>query len=133
MCLRSAVVGTILLRTVSKDISRYNAIDLSEDVQEDFGWKLVHGEVFRPPQRPILLSAMVGNGAQIASIIAVTLLFAVFGFLSPSNRGSLTTVILICDLLFGGVAGYVSARVYGSLKGEDWKKNLGVTALAFPM
>lgn len=38
------MVSTILYRTVSKDISRYNAIDLSEDVQEDWGWKLVHGE-----------------------------------------------------------------------------------------
>jgi transmembrane 9 superfamily member 2/4 len=63
----------ILLRTVSKDISRYNAADLAEEVQEDYGWKLVHGEVFRAPQRPMLLSVIVGNGAQVVCLVGVTL------------------------------------------------------------
>ncbi|CAG8792961.1 4583_t:CDS:2, partial [Racocetra fulgida] len=30
-------------------ISRYNQIEAQEDVQEDFGWKLVHGDIFRTP------------------------------------------------------------------------------------
>ncbi len=63
----------ILLRTVTKDISRYNAIDLAEEVQEDYGWKLVHGEVFRAPQRPTLLSVLVGTGAQAVCLVGVTL------------------------------------------------------------
>ncbi|PSR81173.1 hypothetical protein PHLCEN_2v6508 [Hermanssonia centrifuga] len=67
------MVSMILLRTVSKDISRYNAIDLSEEVQEDWGWKLVHGEVFRTPQHPMVLSVLVGNGAQLAAMVGVTL------------------------------------------------------------
>lgn len=37
----------ILLRTLHKDIARYNQIDSGEDAQEEFGWKLVHGDVFR--------------------------------------------------------------------------------------
>ncbi|KAJ3554896.1 hypothetical protein NP233_g12330 [Leucocoprinus birnbaumii] len=57
-----AMVRMILLWTVSRDISRYNAIDVSEDVHEDWGWKLVHGEVFRTPTHPMVLSIMVGNG-----------------------------------------------------------------------
>ena len=72
-------------------ISRYNAIDLSvsneyfvvfvvltpyktqEDVQEDWGWKLVHGEVFRAPRYPMILSVMAGNGAQLCAMCGVTL------------------------------------------------------------
>lgn len=126
------MVSMILLRTVSKDISRYNAADLAEEVQEDYGWKLVHGEVFRAPQRPMLLSVIVGNGAQVVCLVGVTLLFALLGFLSPANRGALATVMLICWTLFSAVAGYTSARVYMSLKGEDWKPNLIMTATAFP-
>ncbi|KAG6820735.1 hypothetical protein H0H93_012381 [Arthromyces matolae] len=68
-----AMVSMVLFRSVSRDISRYNAIDLSEDVQEDWGWKLVHGEVFRSPQNPMILSVMVGNGAQLCAMVAVTL------------------------------------------------------------
>ncbi|KAL7424893.1 Transmembrane 9 superfamily member 2 [Cryptotrichosporon argae] len=126
------MVAMILYRTVSKDIHRYNAIDLADDVREDWGWKLVHGEVFRSPTRPMLLSVFVGNGVHLVSMVVVTLVFALFGMLSPSNRGSLATVLLICWTLFGGVSGYVSARTYMSLGGENWKPNLALTAALFP-
>jgi hypothetical protein len=46
---------------------------VQEDVQEDWGWKLVHGEVFRRPQRPMLLSVLVGNGSQLSAMVGVTL------------------------------------------------------------
>ena len=96
------MVGMILLRTVNRDVSRYNAIDLSDDIQEDFGWKLVHAEVFRQPQYPLLLSVANGSGAQLATMLGVSIFFALLGFLSPSNRGSLSTVMIVCWTLFGG-------------------------------
>ena len=126
------MVAMVLYRTISKDISRYNAIDLSEDVQEDYGWKLVHGEVFRVPDRPMVLSVFVGNGIHLLIMAGVTLVFALFGFLSPSNRGSLATVLLICWTLFGCASGYVSARTYSTLGGEAWKPNLVLTAVLIP-
>ncbi|KAH0827892.1 hypothetical protein J3R83DRAFT_3521 [Lanmaoa asiatica] len=149
------MVAIILVRTVSRDISRYNAIDLSEDVQEDWGWKLVHGEVFRTPRLPMLLAVMVGNGAQLCAMCSVTLgissnllayqavyiilwtVFALLGFLSPSNRGSLATVMMVCWSFFGGqvtflIGGYYSSRVYASLGGVDRRKNAFVTATVLP-
>lgn len=95
------MVGMILLRTVNRDVSRYNAIDLSDDIQEDFGWKLVHAEVFRQPQHPMLLSILNGSGAQFAAMLGVAIFFALLGFLSPSNRGGLSTVMIIFWTLFG--------------------------------
>ncbi|WVW86608.1 hypothetical protein I302_108661 [Kwoniella bestiolae CBS 10118] len=127
------MVMMILYRTISKDISRYNSIDLSEDVQEDYGWKLVHGEVFRLPQRPMLLSVMVGNGLHLICMILVTLIFALFGFLSPSNRGSLATVLLICWTLFSCVSGYASSRTFSTLGGDQWKSNMILTTVLFPI
>ena len=32
---------------------------------EETGWKLVHGDVFRPPQKSKLFVALVGSGMQI--------------------------------------------------------------------
>ncbi|KAL7010191.1 Transmembrane 9 superfamily member 2 [Cystobasidiomycetes sp. EMM_F5] len=122
----------VLLRTVSKDVHRYNAIDLSDDVQEDFGWKLVHAEVFRQPRRHMLLAIFTGSGAQLASMMGVAIFFALLGFLSPSNRGSLSTVMIVCWTLFGVVAGYVSTRLYASLGGQAWKQNMMGTAVLFP-
>ena len=57
--------------------------DNSDEAQEEFGWKLVHGDVFRSPADPILFSTMLGNGTQVLSMFFITLLFACFGFLSP--------------------------------------------------
>ncbi|TFK75400.1 endosomal P24A protein [Pluteus cervinus] len=126
------MVSMILYRSVSRDIYRYNASDLSEDVQEDWGWKLVHGEVFRTPSNPMVLSVMVGNGAQLSAMVVITLVFALLGFLSPSNRGSLATVMMVFWSLFGCVGGYVSSRVYTSLGGVNRRKNAFLTATLLP-
>ncbi len=42
-------------------------------MQEDFGWKLVHGDVFRPPTFPMILSVFVGVGTQILCMTFITL------------------------------------------------------------
>ncbi|CAE6449109.1 unnamed protein product, partial [Rhizoctonia solani] len=126
------MVSMILVRTVSRDISRYNAIDLSEDVQEDFGWKLVHGEVFRSPRFPMVLSVLVGNGAQLCVMVGVTLIFALLGFLSPSNRGALATMMIVFWTFFGSIGGYVSARVYASIGGTSHAQNTFLTATVLP-
>ncbi|RAL66958.1 hypothetical protein DID88_007740 [Monilinia fructigena] len=104
-------VLSILMRTLRKDIQRYNRLDsinlddlsgtsaaVEDGVQEDSGWKLVHGDVFR-----------------------FTIAFALLGFLSPSNRGSLGTIMILLYTVLGFIGGYASARVYKSFGGEQWK------------
>ena len=48
----SGVLTMIIIRTLRRDIAQYNqeAEDV-EDALEETGWKLVHGDVFRPPKR----------------------------------------------------------------------------------
>lgn len=128
----AGMMSTILLRAIRKDIARYNELDLTEEVQEDSGWKLVHGDVFRPPKHRMLLSVLVGTGAQLFGMAGVTLLFALLGFLSPSNRGALSTVMLLVFVVFSFVAGYVSSRTYRTLGGEAWKLNMALTPMLVP-
>jgi len=53
----TGAVATIMIRTLKKDIAGYNEMQTLEEAQEETGWKLVHGDVFRPPQtQPLLLS-----------------------------------------------------------------------------
>ena len=40
---------------------------------EETGWKLVHGDVFRPPQNKQLLSALLGAGVQIFFMSLITI------------------------------------------------------------
>ena len=62
----TGVVAMIMLRTLHKDISSYNEMQTLEEAQEESGWKLVHGDVFRPPAySPMLLSVLAGSGIQI--------------------------------------------------------------------
>ncbi|ROT42932.1 endomembrane protein EMP70 [Sodiomyces alkalinus F11] len=138
-------VASILVRALKKDIARYNRLDqinlddlsgtgLEEDgVQEDSGWKLVHGDVFRSPKYPLLLSVLLGSGAQLFVMTGFTICFALLGFLSPSNRGSLGTIILVLYTLLGFVGGYVSSRAYKAMEGERWKANIILTPLLVPV
>ncbi|KDR10991.1 transmembrane 9 superfamily member 2 [Zootermopsis nevadensis] len=128
----SGMVAMIMLRTLHKDIARYNQIDSGEDAQEEFGWKLVHGDVFRPPRKGMLLSVLLGSGTQVYFMSLITLAFACLGFLSPANRGALMTCAMVLFVCLGTPAGYVSARVYKSFGGEKWKSNVLLTSMLSP-
>ncbi|XP_076477128.1 transmembrane 9 superfamily protein member 2 isoform X2 [Bombus vancouverensis nearcticus] len=128
----SGMVAMILLRTLHKDIARYNQIESGEDAHEEFGWKLVHGDVFRPPRKGMLLSVLLGSGVQVFYMTLVTLAFACLGFLSPANRGALMTCAMVLYVCLGATAGYVSARIYKSFGGEKWKSNVVLTSMLSP-
>ncbi|XP_061136519.1 transmembrane 9 superfamily protein member 5 isoform X2 [Syngnathus typhle] len=127
----SGMVAMIMLRTLHKDIARYNQVD-QEDAQEESGWKQVHGDVFRPPRKGMLLSIFLGQGTQIFIMTFITLFLACLGFLSPANRGALMTCAVVLWVLLGTPAGYVSARLYKTFGGEKWKTNVLLTALLCP-
>ncbi|XP_062856544.1 transmembrane 9 superfamily protein member 5 [Trichomycterus rosablanca] len=127
----SGMVAMILLRTLHRDIAKYNQVD-QEDAQEESGWKQVHGDVFRPPRMGMLLSVFLGQGTQIFIMTFITLFLACLGFLSPANRGALMTCAVVLWVLLGTPAGYVSARLYKSFGGEKWKTNVLLTALLCP-
>lgn len=46
---------------------------LQEDTMEESGWKLVHGDVFRPPQYPMILSSLLGSGIQLFCMILIVI------------------------------------------------------------
>ncbi|PKU77255.1 hypothetical protein MA16_Dca027749 [Dendrobium catenatum] len=80
----AGIVLLILLRTVRRDLTRYEVLDK----EELSGWKLVVGDVIRAPGNATLLCVMVGDGVQILGMAVVTILFAALGFMSPECRGT---------------------------------------------
>ena len=46
----SGMVAMITIRSLHKDIARYNSVESSEEAQEEFGWKLVHGKNLSIPR-----------------------------------------------------------------------------------
>eukprot|EP01062_Namystynia_karyoxenos_P069674 TRINITY_DN65146_c0_g1_i1.p1 TRINITY_DN65146_c0_g1~~TRINITY_DN65146_c0_g1_i1.p1 ORF type:complete len:647 (+),score=236.47 TRINITY_DN65146_c0_g1_i1:120-2060(+) len=127
----SGMVAMILLRSLHKDFNRYNDPENEDAAQEETGWKLCHGDVFRPPARASMLAILIGTGCQLLGMALTTLIFALLGFLSPANRGGLLTAMLLLFVLLGGYAGYVTAALCKALCSQSWRNVFGV-GLFFP-
>eukprot|EP01100_Stratorugosa_tubuloviscum_P000651 TRINITY_DN1143_c0_g2_i1.p1 TRINITY_DN1143_c0_g2~~TRINITY_DN1143_c0_g2_i1.p1 ORF type:complete len:630 (-),score=245.86 TRINITY_DN1143_c0_g2_i1:107-1996(-) len=128
----TGMVAMIMMRTLHADLKRYKEMETLEEAQEETGWKLVHGDVFRPPANSMLLSVLIGTGVQVLVMTLITMIFAVLGFLSPANRGGLMTAMVVLFVLMGSPAGYFSARLYNEFKGKSWKRNTILTSILFP-
>ena len=62
-----------------RDIAKYNTDEDLEESIEETGWKLVHGDVFRPPSNSRFFAAIIGSGVQIFCMMAITIFFAMLG------------------------------------------------------
>jgi transmembrane 9 superfamily member 2/4 len=129
----SVMVAMILIRALRKDIASYNSPESLEENKEESGWKMVHGDVFRPPSTfPMLLSVFVGTGVQLFCMSVATLSFTLLGLLSPENRGSLTTAFILLFVFMGSFAGYNSSSIYKMFRGTEWQRTTILTAFFFP-
>jgi transmembrane 9 superfamily protein 2/4 len=139
----SAIVSIILIKNLRRDIAAYNGISVSlEDArldEDESGWKLLHGDVFRPPSAegtlffgPMGLSVLVGSGCQIGVAVLCTLALGMARILNPMKKGQALSTIVILYAISGIIAGYVSSRLYKFCGGKDWKRNTVLTATVIP-
>ncbi len=49
------------------------------DLGDEYGWKQVHGDVFRTPTSSLLLTSLVGNGVQLASVLLIVVVIIIMG------------------------------------------------------
>ncbi|KAM3508734.1 hypothetical protein MY10362_001015 [Beauveria mimosiformis] len=106
--------------------------DTEEALEDVTGWKQLHTDVFRAPQRGYLLAPLVGSGMQLFFMAMGLVLLSALGFLNPSFRGGFISVGVGLFVFAGVFSGYFSARVFKSFDGKDYRKNAMVTALLFP-
>jgi transmembrane 9 superfamily protein 2/4 len=143
--LLTIVVAIVMMRTLARDIQKYNetgdpesrkkssASDASEDeVLEETGWKLVHADVFRSPSMGGLFAPIIGSGVQLMVVMAALIVLSATGVLNPSYRGGFISFGLFLFVFAGVFSGYFSTRVYKTFAGTNWKKNALMTALIFP-
>jgi hypothetical protein len=105
-----------------------------QDDEEETGWKLVHGDVFRLPPAFSVFCAYVGTGAQLFSAIFFLLVLAIMNMFYPGNRGAMYTAAIVLYALTAGTAGFVSAHMFCRFYGADgrWACNLVLSATLFP-
>lgn len=77
------LVALLLIRTIRADFARYSSPsdDILEvgDAMDDYGWKQVHGDVFRPPRHLVFLSAVMGTGLQLVILATLVILLIIVG------------------------------------------------------
>ena len=71
----------------------------------------VHGDVFRPAANPMLFSALIGAGSQIAVVVLFVILFAILGELY-TERGSLLSTAIFVYAATAPVNGYFGGSLY---------------------
>ncbi|ORC93777.1 endosomal integral membrane protein [Trypanosoma theileri] len=123
------LVMIVLARTVRKDLLIYGDADLTEDAQEESGWKLVRGDVFRTPPYSLLLTAFISTGSQMLLMALVTVLSAFLGVLHPSQRGNLLTSLIIFFCFASCISGYVAGRMLKFFRKQSWKNGFAAVTL----
>lgn len=127
------VVAFVMLRTVRKDLAVYLDEELhDEQLREESGWKLVRGDVFRPPPQAVLFSTLIGAGCQVATTMFVTMVLCATGAVNPSVRGHFLTAVLFVFLFAHIVSGFATSRLLKLFGMHSWKTAM-LCMTAFPL
>lgn len=122
----------IMLRVLKNDFSRYMEVDDQAIDEEESGWKLIHGDVFRFPEFSDVFCAAVGTGMQLIITSLALFAFALTGIVSTTRRGSILAAVIVLYCLSSIIGGYFSSSLYRQMNGKNWVRNVIVTALLFP-
>jgi len=130
------LVTMILMRTLRKDYARYSKEeemdDMERDLGDEYGWKQVHGDVFRPAANSMVFSALIGAGSQVAVVVLFVILFAILGELY-TERGSLLSTSIFVYAATAPVNGYFGGSLYARMGGKVWIKQMLLSAFFLPV
>ena len=123
----------ILNKNLNLDISSYNyKVAQFEDIEE-YDWKQLSGDVFRPPRVNILLlSSILGTGVQLLSMFTITLILGIFGFKNPEKRLNIINIGISLYCFSGIIGGYISANFYKFWGGVSILRVAIFTSFLFP-
>eukprot|EP00123_Amoebidium_parasiticum_P016199 comp23328_c0_seq1/m.38424 comp23328_c0_seq1/g.38424 ORF comp23328_c0_seq1/g.38424 comp23328_c0_seq1/m.38424 type:complete len:583 (-) comp23328_c0_seq1:469-2217(-) len=130
--LMTGFVALILMRVLRSDFARYSRDEEeAEGLQDDYGWKLINGDVFRFPPNRDMLCAILGVGSQFLAVAVSLCLMAICGVFHDNQHGLINSSSVMLYAFTSSVAGYVSSTMYRQLGGEKWVRNIIITSLAF--
>uniref|UniRef100_A0A8C2LGC9 Transmembrane 9 superfamily member n=1 Tax=Cricetulus griseus TaxID=10029 RepID=A0A8C2LGC9_CRIGR len=126
------LVIIVILKSICRDIIKCNRIKPPMYNWRRFGWRMIHGSIFRLPKYGMLLSVFLGQGTQVFIMAFFSLFLAGLGFLTPADRRALVNYGIVLWFLLEIPAGYVSAKMYKTFRGGKWKTHFLLTTLLFP-
>jgi len=129
--LLTGFLAIIIMRILKSDYQRYAKSEDEEEDQEDYGWKLIHGDVFRFPVNKNLFCSFLGIGTQCIAMMFSLLILAIFGMFYPSNPGTIYTAAIVLYALTSVIGGFVSSSYFKQMGGEKWAWNIVLVAALF--
>lgn len=118
------ILSMIIIWIFWKDIVNYNKEDDIEDIMEEFGWKLVYGDVFRFFQYFMIFSFLLGLGIQLFCMIFIVIFVVMFGMLLFFSWGVFMIIVCFFFMFMGVFGGFFVGCLYCILKGYWWKKGV---------
>ncbi|KAM3726443.1 Transmembrane 9 superfamily member [Dirofilaria immitis] len=129
------LVWMILMRTLRKDYARYqkdeDLDDMVRDLGDEYGWKQVHGDVFRTPSFPMLFSSLVGTGYHVFTVVIITIILAIIGEFY-TERGSLLSAAIFVYAAASPVNGFAGGSMYARFGGKQWIRQMVFGAFLLP-
>ncbi|KAI9591661.1 hypothetical protein BDF19DRAFT_426065 [Syncephalis fuscata] len=105
--------------------------DLDCDLGDEYGWKQLYGDTFRPPRHLCLFAALLGTGYHLFATLLLVVGLHLFGHLFQAP-GEMTTAILLLYAVTSFIASYISGRYYRMYGGRRWIRCTMVTAGLWP-
>ncbi|GFY64686.1 transmembrane 9 superfamily member 1 [Trichonephila inaurata madagascariensis] len=126
-------VIVILTRILRNDFARYNGdVDDIENLEcDEYGWKIIRGDIFRFPQQKSLFCAILGVGCQFLSIIFGIVIMSLMDLFNVHKHGAMNSIAFLLYAFTSGIAGYVSASMYKQMGGKLWVWNINLTSFLF--
>jgi len=93
------------------------------ELSDDYGWKQVHGDVFRSPSYPLLFCSLIGTGYHLLTVLFITIGLAIAAEFY-TERGSLLSAIIFVYAVCTPVNGYFGGGMYSRVGGRNWIKQM---------
>jgi transmembrane 9 superfamily protein 3 len=124
---------------------------------DEYGWKQVHGDVFRPSSHATFFSALIGSGYHVTVVTLSVILLTIVGELYTElfiilgtcchvinslfilfnyflfRRGSLVSTGIFVYADTSPVNGYFGGSLYARMGGKRWIRQMLVSAFLVPL
>ncbi|KAL3510301.1 hypothetical protein ACH5RR_029702 [Cinchona calisaya] len=121
----------LYVRVLRKDFNNYSDDEELAGNQEETGWKIIHGDVFRYPKHKSFFVAAIGCGTQLFTVVLSIIILGTMGVFRPYDRGVLRTALVITYAVTNAISGFCAVSFYHQLEGSNWVKNLALAGFLF--
>ncbi|EAY20307.1 endomembrane protein 70, putative [Trichomonas vaginalis G3] len=128
--LGSSIYIYIQNRVSDSDNTHTLEMDLESETNfEEIGWRLLHGDIFRSPPHPILLSSFVGVGFDILLTVFFVFVCSGLGFFEIVSFSTFVEPFILIFFLITPISGFLSTKLFKTISRQYWKRNLLTSGL----